>query len=102
MHAIYSIDEIKTKLEPIFKTEPIYKAVLFGSYAKGCATENSDVDIAIDSRGHLENWGLYGVLHDISETLVKSVDLLEMSQIRFNTSLLYEIEEKGVLLYERQ
>ena len=59
---VYSIDEIKTRLNPIFMSAPVYKAVLFGSYAKGNATENSDIDIVIDSRGELININFYGVL----------------------------------------
>jgi len=50
---IYTVDDIKGMLNPIFSSAPIYKAVLFGSYAKGVATEASDIDIVIDSKGEL-------------------------------------------------
>ena len=43
MNGVYTIDEISTKLASVFRGEPVYKAVLFGSYAKGCATENGDI-----------------------------------------------------------
>ena len=36
-------------LRPIFDEYHVRRAVLFGSYAKGCATEKSDVDILVDS-----------------------------------------------------
>ena len=62
---VYQIDEIKNKLKPIFEASPVYKAVLFGSYAKGQATEKSDVDIVIDSRGELLNIYFYGLIWKI-------------------------------------
>ncbi|MBS7305730.1 MAG: nucleotidyltransferase domain-containing protein [Lachnospiraceae bacterium] len=34
-------------LRPIFDEYHVHRAVLFGSYAKGCATEKSDVDIPV-------------------------------------------------------
>ena len=32
---IYSIDDIKTALSPVFNNYSVKKAILFGSYAKG-------------------------------------------------------------------
>ena len=40
---IYDIAEIKRRLEPVFQVNGVKSAVLFGSYAKGDATENSDM-----------------------------------------------------------
>lgn len=59
---IYSVDEISTKLRPAFEKVPVYKALLFGSYAKGMATDNSEIDIVIYGRGELLNINFYGVL----------------------------------------
>jgi len=98
---VYSIDEIKRRLSSVFESEPVYKAVLFGSYAKGEATESSDVDIMIDSRGLLLNMNFYGVLHDITECLGKKVDLIEVTEIREDSPLYTEVHERGIMLYER-
>ena len=99
---VYTTNEIKKKLEPIFKNAPIKKAILFGSYAKGEQHSNSDVDIVIDSEGKLLNIHFFGVLEDITECLDKQVDLIEISEIR-NPSQIYDtIEKEGVTLYERE
>ena len=45
----YSIDDIKTLLHPVFVKHNVKKAVLFGSYVKGLANKNSDVDLLLDS-----------------------------------------------------
>jgi predicted nucleotidyltransferase len=99
---IYLIDDIKSRLRPIFETSTVYRAILFGSYAKGLATEQSDVDIVVDGRGELRGLSFYGVLDDIATALSKRVDLIEISEIRQGSPILNEIENQGVVLYERE
>ena len=47
--AVYSISTIQSLLQAVFNAYQIKKAILFGSYAKGNAKKNSDVDILVDS-----------------------------------------------------
>jgi len=101
MSRTYKINELSEKLRPVFESAPIYKAILFGSYAKGIANENSDIDVVIDSRGELRGLNFYGVLEDMVETLNKNVDLFEVCEIRQNSPIQNEIIEQGVILYER-
>jgi predicted nucleotidyltransferase len=63
---IYQINEIRAMLRPVFEAAPVYRAILFGSYAKGSQTDKSDIDIVIDSQGELLNMDFYGVLEDIT------------------------------------
>jgi len=81
---------------------PVYSATLFGSYARGDATEQSDVDIVIDSRGQLLNINFYGVLDEITERLGKRVDLFELSEIHKPSPIYTNIQREGVPLYDRQ
>jgi len=99
---LMNVDEIKNKLRPVFDAVPVYRAILFGSYARDMATDKSDVDIVIDSRGELLNINFYGVLEDITQTLGKQVDLIELSEIKPGSPIFEEIERQGVLLYDRQ
>jgi len=101
MSAVYTTNAIRRKLLPIFSSVPIDKAVLFGSYAKGKATKKSDVDILIDSNGKIRGIDFFGVLEDITETLKKPVDLIEASQVVKGGRIQREIEETGVVIYER-
>ena len=96
-----TVEEIRSKLIPLFEAEPVYKAILFGSYAAGNATEDSDVDIVIDSKGQLLNMNFFGVLHDITELLGKKVDLIEITEVRSDSPILTEIKERGVVLHEK-
>ncbi len=100
MNNIYHINDIRDRLRPVFADEPVYRAVLFGSYAKGIATENSDVDIVIDSRGELHGLRFYGLLDGVVEALQKPVDLIELSEIKPGAPILEDVRQ-GVVLYER-
>lgn len=102
MDKIYKIEEIRARLHPVFDASPVYRAILFGSYAKGCATERSDVDIVIDSRGELLDYNFYGVLEDVTESLDKRVDMFEVSEIQAGSPIFEEIQKQGVVLYDRQ
>jgi len=99
---IISITEIKTMLFPIFEAAPVYRAILFGSYAKGSPTDRSDIDIVIDSKGELLNIDFYGVLEDITNRLGKRVDLFEITELKNNAVMQSIVEREGIILYDRQ
>ena len=101
MEKIYTTDEIKEKLLPIFAIIPVEKAILFGSYAKGSPTQLSDIDILIDSKGKIRGIDFFGLLEDITETLGVPVDLIEASQIIDGGRTQSEIAKTGVVIYER-
>lgn len=101
MGKIYTPNEIKEKLVPVFIVLPIEKAILFGSYAKGNPTGISDIDIVIDSKGKIRGIDFFGVLEDIVDALNVPVDLIEASQIISGSRVDQEIRETGILIYER-
>lgn len=101
-HSVLSLNEIKRILFPIFETAPIYRAILFGSYAKGSPNEKSDIDIVIDSKGELLNMDFYGVLEDITAQLGKRVDLFEITELKNNVAMQSAVEREGIVLYDRQ
>ena len=46
----HDVSAIQTILSPVFDRYDISRAVLFGSVAKGTATDNSDLDLMVDSK----------------------------------------------------
>lgn len=79
-----------------YGAERIY---LFGSYARGEAGENSDIDLRID-RGNIRGWALGGLLSDLEDQLHKKVDLLTTGSLQ--KDFLDSIKKEEVLLYERK
>ena len=70
---IYTIEQIKDKCRKVFdKQNFIKEAYLFGSYARGEATEKSDIDfmIVLNRTVGLEFFGLY---HFLQEEFGKNV-----------------------------
>ena len=79
MDTIYTLNEIKTMLDPVFSQYGIRSALLFGSYAKGSANRRSDVDILVDSG--LRGLQFFGLLESVNSALKIPVDLIDVSQI---------------------
>lgn len=94
---VYTVNDIKEKLLPVFKKHNIKKAVLFGSYAKGSADNRSDIDIMVDS--NLRGLAFYGLLEDVVNAIGKSVDLLDKQQIKAESKVEQEINATGVVIY---
>lgn len=95
----YTIDEIKEKTVPVAKEFGIQRMYLFGSYARGEANDDSDVDIYID-KGNLKSLiQYYNFVAEIEQTLGCHVDVVTTG-IQDKT-FLRAIMKDGVLLYER-
>ena len=84
-------------MSPVFDEYNVKKAVLFGSYAKGEARENSDIDILVDSG--LKGLAFFGLLEDVAVSLDKPVDLIDTSQLLKDSEVDNEIKENGVVIY---
>ena len=98
---IYTIEEIKEILREVLKNFSVKKAILFGSYAKNTPTSQSDIDLVIDSEGTLLNIYFYGLLEDLVQKLQKNVDLFEISEIQKDSQIYKDIENEGVVVYEK-
>ena len=97
---IYSIDEIKSIASPIAKQYGIARLFLFGSYARGEATAESDIDFRVD-KGNLKGlFALGGLYSDLEDSLGKELDLLTTGSLE--QSFLDKISKEEVLIYENQ
>ena len=101
MERVYTTNDIKEKLLPIFDAIPVERAILFGSYAKGNPTQTSDIDLLIDCKGRIRGLDFFGILDDITEALRVPVDLIEASQVIDGGRAQREILETGIVIYER-
>lgn len=98
---IYTIEEIRSMLAKILKEKPVYKVILFGSYAKKKATQNSDLDLVIDTKSTLRGFRLIGLICEIQEAFQKNVDGFEQYEIIEDSKIDKEIKETGVVVYEK-
>lgn len=96
---VYTTDQIKTILYPIFVNYNVQRAILFGSYGKGIATKDSDVDLLVDSR--LKGLKFVGLLENMRTVMDKEIDLFDVTHIETDSKIDKEIKETGVLIYEK-
>lgn len=80
---VYTIDEITARITPVAEKYGIPAVYLFGSYARGTATEDSDVDLLIDMTG-VKLTGMFafgGVYNDFEEALGKELDMVTLGTL---------------------
>ena len=98
---IYSIEDIKIMIYDVLNKTEVEKAILFGSYAKNNPTSISDIDILIDSNGKIKGLKFFAIIDMIREKFDKDVDVIEKSEIDKDSKIEKEIEETGVIIYEK-
>lgn len=96
---ILSYLTIKEKVCEVAKNYDIDKIYLFGSYVKGQATEQSDIDIYMES--NLFGLEYFGFAEKLREKLHKKIGLLSNKTVEQMSIISQEIESTGILIYER-
>ena len=94
LHTIPEIQQIVSDLARQYGAQRVY---LFGSYARGDMTSDSDIDLRID-KGAIRGLAFAGLLGDLEDALGTNVDLI--STAGMNAEFLKEIQRDEVLLYE--
>lgn len=95
---ILTIEDIKKTVNKIAHQYGIEKVYLFGSYARGEANPNSDVDLRID-KGELKGlFQLSGFYLDLEESLNTKVDVLTTDSL--DDDFLQRISKEEIIIYE--
>jgi predicted nucleotidyltransferase len=95
-----SREAITQQIAEYFKTQPVLKAWLFGSFARGEETPESDVDILV-ILDHAKPVGLkfFGMWGDLERMLGRPVDLVvDRTLAPFARQ---SVENDKILIYER-
>ncbi len=95
---ILSIDQIIKGVHRVINEmyqDSVTLVYLFGSYAKGYATEKSDVDLCIKTT--LTGMKYVGITERLRLTLHKRIDLINLSNA--DGELIYEIMKDGIKIY---
>jgi predicted nucleotidyltransferase len=92
-----TIDALRARLETVLRGVPgLDLAILFGSTARGVATEASDIDLAIEGapQSHHEVAGA------VARSLDREVDVADLRNA--GVPLLRELLSDGVVVFERR
>ena len=97
---LLAISFIKEQLNTLFANQYQDKVIfcyLFGSYAKGYATEKSDVDLCVSTT--LTGLDFVGLSEDLRNVLHKKIDLIRFDTLQNNMNLISEIMKDGIKIY---
>lgn len=96
-HGIVSIERIREGVNKILSNYDVNFCYLFGSYAKGYAKDDSDIDLLIDTE--ITGLKFFGLIEELREELKKKIDLIRLKDILNGGDLLKEIMKDGVKIY---
>ena len=96
---IYTINQIRQIVAPIAAAYGIKSMHLFGSYARGEATEHCDVDLLIDRGSVCSGFVLGGLYANLRDSLQKELDLVTTQGA--DAAFLNQIRPDEVLIYEQ-
>ncbi len=94
---VYSLDEIRSIAAPIAARHGVSALYLFGSYARGEATPESDLDFRIEKGKIRSLFQLTGFEMDMEESFDKPLDVLTTSML--SEQFLRSIQPEEVLIY---
>jgi predicted nucleotidyltransferase len=97
---LYSIDEIKKIVRPIAKRFGVERMWLFGSYARGDSTKDSDLDFRLDGGAIRGYFKLAEFYYDLEEALGMKLDLITTGAM--DNIFRQRIAKEEVLVYEQE
>ncbi|MBC8054551.1 MAG: nucleotidyltransferase domain-containing protein [Sphingobacteriaceae bacterium] len=87
-------------IKQYFITKPVMKAYLFGSYSRGEADANSDIDILVElDYSQKIGWDYFVMKDDLEEKLQKKVDIV--SSRGLSKYIMPYVEKEKQLIYEK-
>lgn len=89
------------KIRQYFANQPVIKAWIFGSFARGEEKESSDVDILVsfDEKAKVSLLSHAGMLCDLEDILQRPVDLVNV--LSLYPEVKETVDNDKILIYER-
>ena len=94
---IYTLEEIKAIVAPIAEKYNVAQIYLFGSYARGEATEKSDIDLVMNFSDSISLFTYAEIINSLENLFSKKVDIVSHNSV--SSRLLYQIIDEEILMY---
>lgn len=95
---ILSIDMIKKIVRPIAEKYKVAEIYLFGSYARGEAGDESDLDFLVYGGEHFKLTMIFALAEELREALGKEADVFEIHEVDKNSSFYQNIMKERVVV----
>ena len=76
------LEQYQELILPVLKRYFIKRAAIFGSFAKGNITANSDIDLLIEPEHNFTLFKMLQLEQEISQLINRKVDLVEYSALK--------------------
>ena len=100
MGKLYTIDEIREKVKPVAERYGIEKVLLFGSYARGEADEDSDIDVIVVGGDGFHGSDVFAFGEDLRELTQKDVDAFEIREVNPDSELYNNVMREGLIIID--
>ena len=88
------------EIRSYFSSLPIDKVWLFGSFARGEETENSDIDLLVQfTKGAKLGWQFFHIINDLESLAKRRIDFVEISTL--DPFVAPFVNKEKILIYER-
>lgn len=91
-----SLNEIKTIVKELLERYHAEYALLFGSYARGDATSDSDIDVIIVGGKNFVPRNIFALAEDLREMTGLDADVFEMREVDTGTPFYESVMREGI------
>lgn len=91
-----SLSEVKAVVKELLKRYHAEYALLFGSYVRGDATPDSDIDIIIVGGKDFVPRNIFALAEDLREMTGRNADVFEMREVNTGTPFYESVMKEGI------
>ena len=95
---IFTLEDIKNIVKPIAVKYRVNAIYLFGSYARGEATESSDLDFLVFGGENFRLTMIFALAEELRKILKKDVDVFEINEINKESDFYKTIMKERLLV----
>ena len=96
--SVFTMEQIAAAVKPLADKYRVKEIYLFGSYARGEADENSDLDFLVFGGEMFRRTMIFALAEDLREVLKKNVDVFEIAEVNSDSNFYQTIMKEKVLV----
>lgn len=93
---VLDVEEIKSYIQILLKKYNAEYAVLFGSYARNEADNDSDIDVVVYGGNNFKPENIFAFGEELWEMSNKDVDCFEINEVKKESNLYRDILKEGI------
>ena len=97
-NTVFTIEKIVALVKPLAEKYQVQQIYLFGSYVRGEAGADSDLDFLVYGRENFKLTNIFSLAEDLREVLNKKVDVFEIHEINMDSDFYNTIMKERLLV----